>query len=391
MTAYGRPYSGRVESAGPTSNRSQHDEQLEQFRRLVLGVRDYAIFMLDPGGYIRTWNAGAENLKGYAAEEIIGRHFSTFYTQPDRDRDHPADELRIALREGRYQEEGWRVRKDGTTFWASVTITAIHDESGELTGFAKVTRDLTERRQAEDAVQVAVEDLRRANAELDRFASVAAHDMTDPPRTISGFAEILLDGETTPEEADEYARHILDSSLRLSGMLDGLLTYARAGGPASPGQAVEIAQVVEQVQADLAHLIAERGARVEVAVSPAASVVAEPNDVRLIMQNLVSNGIKFGDPAGPVVKIDAQPADEATWQISVQDNGPGIASKDGARIFNAFHRAQTGHGEAGYGLGLAICKRLVERYGGTLTVMSEPGHGARFSVKLPANDAPVPV
>src|SRR3954453_5570416 len=153
------------------SNPSQHDEQLEQFRRLVLGVRDYAIFMLDPGGYIRTWNAGAENLKGYTAEEIIGRHFSTFYTQPDRDRDHPAEELEIAAREGRYEEEGWRVRKDGTTFWASVTITAVRQEDGTLSGFAKVTRDLTERKRADEALRRTVSDLRVANQELDRFAS----------------------------------------------------------------------------------------------------------------------------------------------------------------------------------------------------------------------------
>src|SRR4051794_16143360 len=119
------------------SARREHDRELEEFRRLVASVSDYAIFMLDPGGHVRTWNAGARRLKGYAPEEIIGRHFSTFYTQEDRARDHPAHELDITLREGRYQEEGWRVRKDGTTFWASVTITAVRDDAGELIGFAK--------------------------------------------------------------------------------------------------------------------------------------------------------------------------------------------------------------------------------------------------------------
>jgi len=373
------------------SARREHDRELEEFRRLVASVSDYAIFMLDPGGHVRTWNAGARRLKGYAPEEIIGRHFSTFYTQEDRARDHPAHELDITLREGRYQEEGWRVRKDGTTFWASVTITAVRDDAGELIGFAKVTRDLTERKRGEDALRAVIEELRSANAELDRFASVAAHDMTDPLRTISGFAEVLLQGALTPDEVAEYTQHILDSSLRLSGMLDGLLTYARAGRPAAAGLPVDVAVVTEQVQADLAHLIAERGARLETTVPAGASVVADSNDLRLILQNLISNGLKFGDPEGPVVRITAEPGGGLDWEVSVQDNGPGIAEQDGARIFNAFHRTQTGHDEAGYGLGLAICRRLVERHGGTLDCVSEPGHGARFSFKLPASDAPVPV
>ncbi len=169
------------------------NRELTEFRRLVSSVRDYAIFMLDPAGHVLSWNAGAQRLKGYEHEEIIGRHFSTFYTAEDRARDHPANELRIAVRDGRYAEEGWRIRKDGGRFWASVTITAVRDEDGRLTGFAKVTRDLTERKRNEEALQKAVEELRAANEELDRFAIVAAHDMADPLRTISGFAEVLLE------------------------------------------------------------------------------------------------------------------------------------------------------------------------------------------------------
>jgi PAS domain S-box-containing protein len=377
---------GFVKVSRDLSARREHEVQLDEFRRLVSGVRDYAIFMLDPDGNILTWNAGAEHLKGYAPEEIIGRHFSTFYTQPDRDRDHPAHELEVAIREGRYEEEGWRVRKDGTTFWASVTITAIHNDDGRLAGFAKVTRDLTERKLAEDALQAAIEDLRRANEELDRFASVAAHDMTDPLRTISGFAEILLESPLTPEEVSEYTQHILDSSLRMSAMLDGLLTYARAGRPAAIGESVGVAEVAAQVEADLAHLIARRDARLEMAVPPQASVLADPDDLRLILQNLISNALKFGDLEAPVVELAARPAGDGGWEISVEDNGSGIAEQDRERIFNAFQRAQTGHGEVGYGLGLAICNRLVVRHGGALECVSEPGHGARFSFKLSGSD-----
>jgi PAS domain S-box-containing protein len=355
-----------------------------QLALLVASVRDYAIFMLDPQGHIRSWNTGAQHLKGYQAEEIIGRHFSTFYTEADRARDHPKHELEIAVKEGRYEEEGWRVRKDGTMFWASVTITAVHDEDGQLTGFAKVTRDLTERKHAEDELQAAVRDLRKANQELDRFASVAAHDMADPLRTISGFAEILAESDLSPEEAKEYAQHVLDSSLRLSGMLDSLLAYARAARPAVAGEPVSLATATEQAQADLAHLIEQRNARVDVDVPGDAAVLADPHDLRLLFQNLVSNAVKFGEPSGPGVAVTAHRTVANEWQVAVEDNGPGIEEQDRSRIFEAFHRASADPGEAGYGLGLAICRRLAERNGGRLDLEVGVGRGARFSFTLPA-------
>ena len=146
--------------------------ELEQFRLLITSVRDYAIFLLDVAGHIRTWNAGAENIKGYAAEEVIGRHFELFYTEQDRARRHPAYELEVASREGRFEEEGWRVRKDGTLFWANVVITALRDARGALVGFAKVTRDLTERRQAQRLLEES-ERLARAEAERQRHRSAA--------------------------------------------------------------------------------------------------------------------------------------------------------------------------------------------------------------------------
>ena len=221
-----------------TAELEEANRQLAEYQRLVLSVRNYAIFMIDPTGHILSWNAGARHLKGYAPDEIIGRHFSVFYTAEDRARRHPEEELEVARREGRYEEEGWRVRKDGTMFWASVTITAVHDDEGTLTGFAKVTRDLTARREAEQALRAALDDLRVVNAELDCFAAVAAHDLTDPLRTISGFAGLLNRAEL-PAAEREYARHIHESSLRLTGMLQGLLVYARAGRPATEGEPVD--------------------------------------------------------------------------------------------------------------------------------------------------------
>ena len=363
------------------------NQALAEYQRLVLSVRDYAIFMLDPTGRVRSWNSGARYLKGYLPEEIIGRHFSTFYTAADRARDHPAHELEIATEEGRYEEEGWRVRKDGSQFWASVTITAVRDEQGRLTGFAKVTRDLTERKAAEDTLQAAVEQLRRSNAELDRFAAVAAHDMMDPLRTISGFAEVLVETDPSPEQRLEYAQHILDSALRLSGMLEGLLAYARSGAPPAPGETAVIAGTVHQVRDDLATTLAERRAEIVSDVPPEALVAASDHDLRAVLQNLISNALKFGDPTAPVVRITAQRAD-TMWRIVVADNGQGIAADDQAAIFNAFRRAAGSSRQSGYGLGLAICARLVERRGGEIGVESAPGRGSRFWFTLPAPAAP---
>ncbi len=361
---------------------TKEDTELAEYQRLVLSVRDYAIFMLDPTGHVLSWNSGAQYLKGYRPEEIIGRHFSTFYTAADRERDHPAHELEVAVAEGRYEEEGWRVRKDGSQFWASVTITAVRDDDGRLTGFAKVTRDLTERKVAEDALKEAVEQLRRSNAELDRFASVAAHDMMDPLRTMSGFAEVLVETDPTPEERLQYAQHILDSGLRLSGMLQGLLAYARSGTPPAAGETAVVADTLDQVREDLAASLAERRAQVTADVPPDAVVAASGHDLRAMLQNLVSNALKFGDPATPTVRITAQ-REGAVWRIAVEDNGRGIAAADQATIFNAFRRAAGSSRHTGYGLGLAICERLVERRGGEIGVESAAGEGSRFWFTLP--------
>ena len=379
------------------TRRRAGEQQLAEYRRLVSSVRDYAIFMLDPTGHIRSWNAGAVHLKGYEPEEIIGRHFSTFYTEEDRARDHPGYELEAAIVDGRYEEEGWRVRKDGSRFWAGVTITAVHDEEGRLTGFAKVTRDLTERKQSEDALRQAVADLRRANEELDRFASVAAHDMADPLRTISGFAEILSETDPTQDEAREYGGYILSSSLRLTGMLGGLLAYARAGRPSVAGESADLGAAVDSVQEDLAALISDRGAHITATIPPGARVASGADDLRIALQNLTSNALKFADAEQPEVAITAARADGGGWRVVVQDNGGGISPEDQATIFNAFARTQAATGQAGYGLGLAISQRLVERHGGRIGVESELGRGSRFWFMLPAaaedgaEDAPLPV
>jgi PAS domain S-box-containing protein len=359
--------------------------ELEQFRRLVLGVRDYAIFLLDPGGHITTWNAGAEHAKGYTAEEVIGRHFSLFYTDEDRARDHPADELRIASETGRYEEEGWRVRKDGTRFWANVVITTVRDDAGALLGFAKVTRDLTERRAADQALRDANERLARSNQELDRFASVAAHDLQEPLRTIAGFGGLLVQRHAAdlPEAARGYVDHITAAAERMSQLVDDLLGYARAAEPSGGTGDTILADAVAAVLDELHATIAARGIEVDVDVAAELHVHAEPRDVEAVLRNLLSNAVKFAAADAPRVSLSAA-AVESSYRVDVVDNGIGIDPADRPRLFVPFQRLHSASDYEGTGLGLAIAQRVVERNHGAIGVDSTVGAGSRFWFTLPA-------
>jgi PAS domain S-box-containing protein len=363
----------------------QANRELEQFRLLVAGVRDYAIFVLDAGGHVATWNAGAEHMKGYDAAEVVGRHFSLFYTPEDRDRGHPAEELVIAAREGRYEEEGWRVRKDGSRFWANVLITALRNDHGTLIGFAKVTRDLTERRAADEAVRRVNQELRRTNEELQEFASAAAHDLQEPLRTISGFAELLGQryGDELPGDARVFLDRIGVGTLRMRDLIQGFLAYAGAGTHELRRERVEIARLVAPVLDGLSGAIEERGAQVELDVDGAPAVHADPPMVEIVLQNLVSNAIKYAGDGPPLVRIAAA-ADGDAVRVEVSDNGIGIDPAEHAAVFESFRRVQPAPETPGTGLGLSIARRIVQRHGGRFGVESAPGQGSRFWFTLPA-------
>jgi PAS domain S-box-containing protein len=360
--------------------------ELEQFRRLILSVRDYAIFLLDPGGYVTTWNPGAEHAKGYTAEEIVGRHFSAFYTDEDRATDHPAEELRIAAEVGRYEEEGWRIRKDGSRFWASVLLTAVRDPDGTLVGYAKITRDLTERRAAEQAVRDANTRLERTNRELDRFAAVAAHDLQEPLRTIAGFTELLTDRhrEGLDPAAQNYLAHIASGVERMTQLVDDLLGYARAAEPSGVGgDTVVLAAAVGAVFEELRATVDEHGTDVVVEVADDMHVHAEARDVEAALRNLISNAVKFADARAPAVSVRAALV-ERDVRVDVIDNGIGIDPADRPRLFQPFQRLPSASGQPGTGLGLAIAQRVVERNGGAIGVDSKAGEGSRFWFTLPA-------
>ena len=276
------------------------------YQLMVDAVKDYAIFMLDPAGYIASWNQGAQRIKGYNADEIIGRHFSVFYTEDAIEIGHPQHELEIATRDGRFEEEGWRVRKDGSMFWANVVITAVRDETGELIGFAKVTRDLTERRNAE---QRALADARRlaeaesANAAKAEFLTAMSHELRTPLNAIGGYTELLslgLGGPITSEQVD-YLERIRHSQQHLMGIISDLLNFSRIEGghltydiaPVSLGQVIDSVVPLVEPQATA------KGINITVHTGDEQCVVqADRAKTEQVLLNLLSNAVKFTNAGG---------------------------------------------------------------------------------------------
>jgi PAS domain S-box-containing protein len=361
----------------------RHNE--ERFRLMVDSVKDYAIFLLDPLGYISSWNSGAERIKGYTQEEVLGKHFSLFYPEEKKCEGQPQQALETAATQGRYEYEGWRLRKDGSRFWANVVISAVRDPAGRLVGFTKVTRDLTDRRAAEDRLRASAEELARSNRELQEFASVASHDLQEPLRKIQAFGERL---EThLAERMDEAERDFLDrmrgAAQRMSTLITDLLAFSRVTSKAQPFAPVDLGAVAREVLSDLEVRIQRTGGKVE--LGPLPVVEADPLQMRQLLQNLIGNALKFHRPGvPPLVRLRAEPAETSgNCRLIVEDNGIGFDEKYLDRIFGVFQRLH-GRGEyEGTGMGLAIARKISERHGGSITATSRPGAGATFLVTLP--------
>jgi PAS domain S-box-containing protein len=367
-----------------TENRRTEQALLESeewLRLLIDRIEDYAIFRLTPEGNVASWNAGAARLKGYQAEEIVGRHFSVFYPEEAVRAGEPARLLARAEADGRVENEGWRVRKDGSRFWADVVITVLRDQSGRARGFAKVSRDVTERRQAEERLRQTAAELARSNADLEQFAYVASHDLQAPLRSVTSYSQLLSRryAGRLDADADEFISFMAAGARRMQSLIDDLLAYARVGSAALVRVPTDLGALVDQVIAD-ARMVDDQAAITRGAL-PTLSV--DPRQVSQVFQNLLGNALKYHGPEPTRVEVSAE-RDPTDWVFSMRDNGIGIDPAQAERIFLIFQRLHAQADYDGTGLGLAICKRVVERHGGRIWVESEPGSGATFRFTLPA-------
>lgn len=344
--------------------------------KMIDEVQDYAIILLDVEGNIQNWNAGAERIKGYTEQEVLGENFDIFYTAEDRFLNKPKELLGRAAHLGRATDEGWRLRKNGTKFWGSVTITAVHDETGAIIGFGKLTRDLTDVVKAQH-----VRELEVRNKELSQFNYIASHDLQEPLRTVLNYIQVIGEdyGPQLNPAVIDYLNVIRSSAERMITLINALLQYSQLGKKPVL-TSVDCSSIVTIVLADLQNLIVTSGAVIE--VGPLPSVNAYAVELRQLFQNLIANAVKFRkDNAVPHIKISADLQPEG-WCFSVADNGIGIEKKNHERIFNIFQRLEGGNRYEGQGIGLANCKKIAELHGGRIWLNSNPGEGSTFYFTL---------
>jgi PAS domain S-box-containing protein len=351
----------------------------EQFRLLVESVKDYAIFLLTPEGRVASWNAGAAAIKGYRSDEIIGQHFSRFYEPESIVRGWPDHELTVAKAEGRFEDEGWRLRKDGTRFWASVVITALYDPTGELRGFAKVTRDLTARRN--------FEELQRSERRMNEFLAMLAHELRNPLAPMRTALDILARTRDDPKVVgltlDMFSRQLG----HLTHLVDDLLDVARitSGKVALRFEAVDLNDLVRERVMAFQPQFESRGQSLTLSVPDLPTPLqADPTRLSQVVSNLLANAHKFSGKGGRTSVVVRHEMGHAMLEIS--DDGVGIEPHLLPLIFELFVQGERGldRPEAGLGLGLTLVKRLVDMHGGTVVATSKgAGQGSTFSIKLP--------
>ena len=372
---------------GELLRREHYEEVLreneERFRLLVEGVKDYAIYGLDPDGRIVSWNAGAEQIKGYTASEIIGSHLSRFYTSEDIARGWPDHALEVARAEGRFEDEGWRMRKDGTRFWASVLLTALRDPDGRLRGFVKITRDLTARRH--------VEALQETDRRLREFLAMLAHELRNPLSAIVNAQELM---RYSPGADHSDLRVVVDRQVALlARIVDDLLDVSRItrGKIELRRETLDLGEAVTRVVESFRPSIDARGHRVAMRLPPGPIPVdADPTRLAQIVQNLLGNAVKY-TPRGGCITIEVA-LDKDCAVLRVRDDGIGIPADLLPNVFELFVQGERAldRADAGLGIGLTLVKRLTEMHGGSVSASSRgPGAGSEFTTRLPLSNAPL--
>ena len=373
--------------------RRQSDERNRlneiRFRLLIDAVKDYAIISLDADGLVTSWNSGAERLKGYAADEMIGQHVSRLYRKEDIERGNLQNELRQAAAAGHVEGEGWRVRKDGSQFWAEVVTSGLRAADDELIGFVIIDRDISARRAAEKQIQALnleltrrVDELGGVNRELESFSYSVSHDLRAPLRHVDGFARILKEehsAKMTPE-AIIYLDRILTAATHMGQLIDDLLNLAKIGRLELRRERAQIAGLVKQAIAELPPEAKERN--IEWWVEPLPELNCDARLLKLIFTNLLSNAVKFTrNQANAVIEVGSRVTDgQAT--IFVRDNGVGFDMQYADKLFGVFQRLHRQEDFEGTGIGLATVQRIVRRHGGEIWAESQLNSGTTFFFTL---------
>ncbi|SIT83480.1 PAS domain-containing sensor histidine kinase [Pontibacter indicus] len=356
-------------------------ESEEKSRLMIDSVKDYAILMLNPEGIVMSWNEGAERIKGYNPKEIIGKHFSAFYSRESIASGFPQYELKKAQEMGRFEDEGWRIRKDGTAFWANVVITPIYNSKKRLLGYSKVTRDLTERRRNEELMHKNSE-LIKINNELDNFVYAASHDLKAPITNLEGLLQALREDLGDSLSKHEVLLSYMGSALgTLKNVIADLSDVTKLNHEQELPEDVQIQDMLEEIKIGLQPYIEHTDALVQCTNMEFTTLRYSRKNLRSILFNLVSNAIKYSDPKrSPVVNISSTITEEGVYELSVQDNGLGLAPSQIGKIFSLFKRAHD-HVE-GSGIGLYLVKRILDNAGDSIEVESEEGVGSRFIVSF---------
>jgi PAS domain S-box-containing protein len=376
----------------------EHARKTEEAWQLLMeSVKDFTIILLDPDGRIASWNEGAVRMLGYQADEMIGRPLDQLFIPEDRARNAAAQELKRAAASGHSTDDNWLQRKDATRFWASGVTTPLRSPDGALAGFAKVVRDLTESKLAEESLRKANEtleervqsrtlELELRLRELEGFAGSVAHDLRAPLRSIHRYAETLLLDRAAGgagRETDESLRRILESAGKMDLLIEHLLAYGRVGDAALQIGVLDLGAAVAAALAAVQADFEDRGAAVDL-LEPFPRVLSDREFLSQIVTNLISNAVKFVPPeVTPRVRIRAERRGPSV-RLWVEDNGIGIAPEHQERIFLPFERLHASDEYPGTGIGLAIVKRAAERVGGAVGLESQPGRGSRFWVDLVA-------
>lgn len=395
------------------SERKEAEEKLklseERHRRMFEGIKDYAMIMLDENGKVTSWNEGARRINGYEASEIIGKYFSIFYDPQDINMGKCEYELKEAAETGRFEDEGWRLRKDGTKFWASVLLTSIRNDEGKVIGFSKVTRDITDKKRANDLLKMAYNDLEKrveertnelmkANKDLqeaiqtrDEFLSIASHELRTPLTPLKLQIQTFISSvqkktiqKMTEEKLERMAENCDRAISRLSALVDNLLDVSRinSGRLTLNFEEVDLTEIAE----DLMQRYSPEMERTEtiVTLNYDRPVIGMFDKLRFeqVIQNLLMNALKYGNRNPVYIEINEEPGYAV---LTVSDKGIGIKEIDKERIFKRFERVDSSVNVGGLGLGLYITKQIVDSHNGSIEVESSMGKGTTFRVKLPLN------